>query len=100
MNRRIIMDSRYFKIYHYSKNNKPLEYIDPACYGTGVTGRSECKYGKQGLDKSYFYTKDEPENCVRSSAIRYEIYLPYEWKKKIYDIGFDCGPDSFFEKAK
>ena len=89
---------KYFKIYHYSSPYNPrFEYIDPKYYGQGVTRGSECKYGKTGLNKSYFYTKDDPETCVSSNAIRYEIYLPYKWKEKIYDIG---GDGSLYKEAK
>lgn len=74
----------YIKIYHYS-SAPDLREIDPAYYGEGVTRGAECKYGKAGLNKSYFYIEDRPEVVVASGARRYEIYMPAAWRKLIYD---------------
>lgn len=87
---------KYYKLYHYSKN-AALTSIDPAYYGTGVSSFSELKKGKRGGNKSFFYTRDEPEQLL-SSGTRYEIYLPYEWKVLIYDLGKD--PLDFYGAAK
>ena len=85
------MQRKYIKIYHYSPRhlNDAVELtdIDPSHYGTGISKNSECKHGKKGLNKSFFYTIDDPQECIDSTYIRYEIYLPYEWKGKIYDMG-------------
>jgi hypothetical protein len=80
---------KYYKIYHYS-HTPNIKEIDPNYYGTAVTRGAECKYGKTGLNKSYYYTEDKPESVVASGfTYRYEIYLPYKWKNLIYDIGSD-----------
>lgn len=86
----------YYKIYHYSRV-PDLKFIDPSYYGSGVTKGAECKYGKTGLEKSYYYTQDKPEYVVQSATTRYEIYLPYDWKEKIYDPGTD---DSLYREAR
>lgn len=88
----------YYKIYHYTKETNELDYIDPAFYGTSISRYSECKRGKIGLNKSFFYTCDEPETCVASGAKRYEIYLPFEWKPRIYDRGTDC--NDYYQQVK
>lgn len=88
---------KYYKIYHYSSNSD-LDFIDPSFYGTGVTQGAECKRGKTGLEKSYFYIFDKPETCVASNSSRYEIYLPYTWKKLIYDRSVD--PLELYQKVK
>lgn len=77
----------YIKLFHYSTYPN-LTQIDPAYFGTGVTRGSECKQGKSGLDKSYFYIQDKPEVCVKSKN-RYELYMPADWVDLIYDIGTD-----------
>lgn len=60
----------FILLYHYS-SDRALVSVDPAYYGTGVTRGSECKRGKNGLNKSYFYTEDRPEVVVRSGTTRY-----------------------------
>lgn len=89
--------NKYIVIYHYSPNAN-LEIIDPAYYGSCATRGAECKRGKNGLDKSYYYTEDKPESCVRGNNTRYEIYLPDDWKMLIYNIGED--PENLVEQAK
>lgn len=79
---------KYYKIFHYS-HYENLQNIDPTYYGTGVAAYSECRRGKVGRNKSYFYVNDKPESCVQSGSVRYEIYLPCEYKQKIYDRGTD-----------
>lgn len=78
---------RYIKIYHYS-SVKNLSCIDPMYYGSGAASGSECKYGKTGENKSYFYTTNRPETILRHNH-HYEIYLPYAWKDLIYDLSED-----------
>lgn len=78
----------YIKLYHYSPSAN-LKYIDPAHYGEGVTLGAECKFAKTGLNKAYFYNEDKPEMVVASGSTRYEIYMPADWKDKIYDRSSD-----------
>lgn len=87
----------FYKIYHYSNKNN-LEKLETKFYGTGITQGAECKRGKSGIDKIYFYTADQPETIVKSGAFRYEIYLPFEWKNLIYRLDLD--PENLFQEAK
>lgn len=87
---------KFIKLYHYSSSPN-LEFVDPVFYGTGAARGSECKHGKTGLNKSYFYTENKPEPCVKSLHL-YEIYIPYEWKSLIYDRSID--PLSLYETVK
>jgi hypothetical protein len=79
---------RYYKIYHYSGVSDPLSVIDPDYCGTGVDFKRWRK-SKSGINKSFFYVKNDPEECTRHRPC-YEIYLPCEWKTLIYDIGTDA----------
>ncbi|OGT62665.1 MAG: hypothetical protein A3E85_00230 [Gammaproteobacteria bacterium RIFCSPHIGHO2_12_FULL_45_12] len=74
----------YFLIYHYSEKAN-LSSIDPAYYGSAVSGRSELRRGGSGLNKSFFYTLDKPEPLLQGGT-RYQLYLPADWKALIYDI--------------
>jgi hypothetical protein len=75
----------YYKIFHYSSISN-LKNIDPNFYGTSYLNT---KAREGGLNKSYFYTEDKPENCIKSIN-RYELYLPANWKDLIYDLGKDA----------
>lgn len=98
--------SKYYKIYHYSPSinafsepygEQKLDSIDPAHYGEGHTLRHECKNGKNGEPKSFFYADDKPQTEITAlKTTRYEVYLPCEWK--LYDIKAD--KESLFEEAK
>lgn len=78
---------KYIQLYHYSSSSN-LDFIDPQFYGTGAARGSECKRGKTGLNKIYFYTENKPEPCVQSLHL-YKIYFPYEWKSLVYDRSVD-----------
>lgn len=76
----------YYQLIHYSPDQN-LSTIDPQFYGTS-TLRTKLREG--GVDKSYFYTLDNPESCVASGLKRrYVVYIPTDWKALIYDIGQD-----------
>ncbi len=87
---------KYFKVFHYSHRCQ-LDEIDPAFYGTRVSGHSELRKGSAGIKKSFYYTIDDPEFLVRTHY-RYEIYLSAKWKEKIYDYFDD--PKKFRAAAK
>jgi hypothetical protein len=78
----------YIILYHYSPAAN-LSKIDPGTYGTGISRISECKRGKSGADKSFYYTEDKPEVIVRSGARCYVVYMPKSWQDQIYDISED-----------
>lgn len=86
---------KFYKIYHYSRENS-LALIDPAFFGTGVC-YAALKRGALGINKSYFFISTEgrlPD--PKDRPIRYEVYLPQEWK--IYD--YDRDPEHLLEEAK
>lgn len=89
---------KYYKLYHYSKNSS-LHEIDPKYYGQGVSGDSELRRGRRGGNKSFYYTKDQPEACVRTGSHRYEIYLPETLKTLIYDEKTDQGDPALVEES-
>lgn len=78
---------RYYKIFHYSVAHS-LSIIDPEFSGSGVDLR---KRGNPGLNKSFYYIENKPEPCVYRNGLShcYEIYMPYEWRALIYDLGTD-----------
>ena len=87
---------KYIKLFHYSSHSN-LNSIDPSHYGSGAARGAECKYGKTGLNKAYFYIENNPEPCVRMGHC-YEAYIPHEWKSLIYDRSLD--PENFYEQVK
>ncbi len=89
---------KYYKIYHYSPCDA-LETIDPAYYGRGVAYFSELRRRPSNTTPySFYYVVDEPEKVVTEfAAHKYEIYLPYAWKKLIYNLSED--PQNFFQQA-
>lgn len=84
----------YLQVFHYSSEHN-LDTIDPSFYGTSVLRTKE---REGGVNKTYFYTVDQPESCVASGfKKRYEVYIPNTWKNLIYDIGSDA--ESLYNKA-
>ena len=77
---------RYYKIYHYSGALGPLSVVDPDYCGSGVDYKRWRK--TSGINKSFFYVKNDPEQCMLERHC-YEVYLPYEWKARIYDVSSD-----------
>ena len=91
-------DDKKIGLVHYSKHPE-LDSIDPAHMGSGIGSRGrESKYGRPGVERSYFYKEGtDPEPMVVSaSKARYISSLePYQ---SIYDIGSD--PDGIYKKLK
>jgi hypothetical protein len=89
---------KYFKLYHYSPCDS-LSDIDPTYYVTGVAHFSELRRRPgHTTHYSFYYFIDQPEQVVVDyGSHKYEIYMPYEWKKLIYNINED--PDKFFQQA-
>ena len=91
-------DDKRIGLVHYSKH-PGLDSIDPAHMGSGIGSRGrESKYGRPGVERSYFYKEGtDPEPMVVSaSKARYTSSV--EPHQSIYDIGSD--PDGIFKKLK
>jgi hypothetical protein len=82
-------------LYHYSTQNG-LTHIDPNFQGTGAPSE-ENRQGVPEIKRSYYYTKDEPEDIVKQQAkTKYVAHMPSD--HRIYDIAAD--KDQLIPKLK